>query len=136
MINDDALIPDRVIADGLGITLRALRDRENKDPDFPPAYRIHGRKYRRQGDVRTYKERARLNTSENAGFQAVQQRPRAISDDGKSTGRFGTANDQQENGGPMRRPAVNLSLHSSALPQQKDRQDVNYLSSAGSTCKP
>ena len=36
----------------------------------------------------------------------------------------------------MGRPAVNLSLHSSALPQQKDRQEVDYLSNAGCTRKP
>ena len=93
MIDDDALIPDRVVADGLGITTRALRDREIKDPGFPQAYRIHGRKYRRRGDVQTYKERAKLSPRENAGFQ--QQRPRAIRDDGKPTGRFSAASNSE-----------------------------------------
>jgi hypothetical protein len=95
--DDEALDPDPVVAKGCGVTLRTL-DNWDKDekrvPRFPPPIRIRNRKYRRRGAVRRFKEEcAALEAGENAGFQIVQQRTRAVRDDGQPTGRFSSASD-------------------------------------------
>ena len=49
--NDDALVPDALIARDAGVTLRTLATWDD-DPqlNFPAAVRIRGRKYRRWGE--------------------------------------------------------------------------------------
>jgi hypothetical protein len=115
--DDNALDPDSVVAKGFGVTLKTLdnwdkaRERsertssvaapsgadEKQTPRFPPPVRIRNRKYRVRGAIRRFKEEcAALETSENAGFQIVQQRARAVRDDGQPTGRFRASDDGGE----------------------------------------
>jgi hypothetical protein len=80
--NDDALVPDPVVArDHFGVTLRTLQEWDlNPDLEFAPVYRIAGRKYRRLGDIRRFKARMRRRDGDaeaNAGFAAVQARSRS-----------------------------------------------------------
>jgi hypothetical protein len=78
MIDDDSLIPDPVVARDFNVVLRTLKNWEDHDTDFPKAYRIRKRKYRRQGDLRTYKERraAAVGAKGNAGWQVTQTHTR------------------------------------------------------------
>jgi hypothetical protein len=77
MMDDLALIPDRLVAADLGIGLRALSDREKTDQDFPQRYRVRNRNYRLKGEVRIYKERHAVAAEQgNAGWKAMQKRPR------------------------------------------------------------
>ena len=108
--DDNALDPDSVVAKSFGVSLRTLdnwdkaarKDRsDDKDkeriPRFPPPIRIHNRKYRRRGEIRQYTEQcAALEAGDNAGFQIVQQRARAVRDDGQPTGRFRASDDGGE----------------------------------------
>jgi hypothetical protein len=76
--NDDALVPDALIARDAGVTLRTLATWDD-DPqlNFPAAVRIRGRKYRRWGEYQRFKARHRAQTQiGNAGWRAMQTRPR------------------------------------------------------------
>ena len=78
-LHDDSLVPDRVIADDAGVTLRSINEWE-KDPElgFPAAIRIRRRKYRKWGEYRKFKERraAQAQTPGNAGWAVTRTRPR------------------------------------------------------------
>jgi hypothetical protein len=54
------LIPDRQVARELNVTTRTLREWELRpELDFPVAFWICGRKYRRRGDLEDFKQRHR-----------------------------------------------------------------------------
>jgi len=78
-LHDDSLVPDRIIADDAGVTLRSIAEWE-KDPElgFPAAVRIRRRKYRVWGAYRKFKERraAQSQTAGNAGYAVMRTRPR------------------------------------------------------------
>jgi hypothetical protein len=84
--DDDALIATAgLVAEHFPVTSRTIATWED-DPemDFAPI-RIRGRKYHTLGQVRKLKrfQKARAKTKGNAGWQAVQGRPR-------DSGRFST----------------------------------------------
>jgi hypothetical protein len=91
MIDDDQLIPSALVAKMLSITLRAKREREKHDPDFPSTYWFHGRKYNKRGEVLAYMEhrRAASETKKNAGWQVTRTHVR------DPDGRFSAASDSE-----------------------------------------